>query len=115
MWPREDRLALQQMLDYAERALAVAQVRPREDLDNDWVFRLGLTKAVEIVGEAANRVSRESQAHFSDIPWREAVTTRNRLTHGYDQVDHDKLWDTVVQDFPPLIVALRAALEEIDR
>jgi uncharacterized protein with HEPN domain len=82
MWPRDDRLTLQQMLDYAERALAVARVRLRDDLESDRVFRLGLTKAVEILGEAASRVSRESQAQLSAIPWREAVTTRNRPTHG---------------------------------
>lgn len=73
---------------------------------------MALTKAVEVVGEAAGRVSKETQARFPDIPWREAITTRNRLSHGYDSVDHEVLWETLVRDFPPLVAALRKALSE---
>lgn len=113
MWPRDERIALEQMLENAERAVSVAQARRREDLDSDWVLRLGLTKAIEIVGEAANRVAAGTQARFPDIPWREAIATRHRLTHGYDSVDPDQLWDTLTRDFPALIVALRRVLSEL--
>jgi len=101
------------MLENAERALSVAQARRREELDDDWILRLGLTKAVEIVGEAANRVSAATQARFSEIPWREAIATRHRLTHGYDSVDPDQLWDTLTRDFPSLIAALRHPLSDL--
>ena len=73
---------------------------------------MALTKAVEVVGEAAGRVSKETQARFGEIPWREAMATRHRLTHGYDSVDHGVLWETLVRDFPPLVAALRKALSE---
>lgn len=113
MWPRDERLALAQMIENAERALSVTRARHREELDRDWILRLGLTKAVEIVGEAATRVSAATQARFPEIPWREAIATRHRLIHGYDSVDPDQLWDTVTRDFPPLLAALRRALSEL--
>ncbi len=72
--------------------------------------RLALTRLVEIVGEAAGRVSPEAQARFPRVPWREAIATRHRITHGYDVVDYDILWDTVQDDFPPLVAALEKAL-----
>ncbi len=74
------------------------------------MLQLALTRLVEIVGEAAARVSSERQARHPDIPWRIIAGTRNRLIHGYDVVDLDVLWDTVTDDLPPLIVQLETAL-----
>jgi uncharacterized protein with HEPN domain len=68
---------------------------------------------VEVVGEAATRVSPATQARFPAVPWREAIATRHRITHGYDVVDYDILWDTVQDDFPPLIAALEPVLAEL--
>lgn len=114
MWPRDDRLSLQQMLETGTRAVEVAGARGREAVETDWVLRLGLTKAVEIVGEAAGRVSIHVRERWPEVPWREAIATRNRLTHGYDTVDSDQLWETIVEDFPPLLDALRRVLAELD-
>ena len=68
---------------------------------------------MEIVGEAAGRVSPETQARFPGVPWREAIATRHRITHGYDVVDYDILWDTVLDDFPPLVAALEQAFADL--
>ncbi|HBH27730.1 MAG TPA: hypothetical protein DDX99_02640 [Desulfofustis sp.] len=99
------------MIDHIEEAAALAQVRTREDLESDRLFFLALLKLVEIVGEAATRVSRETQVAYSEIPWREIIGTRNRLIHGYDAVDCDILWEIVVTDFPPLCEQLKAAVD----
>jgi len=69
---------------------------------------LALTRLVEIVGEAANRVSQATQQASSHIPWPQITGMRNRLVHGYDVIDFDLLWDTVTHDVPPLITALAA-------
>ena len=73
-----------------------------------------LERLLEIVGEPANRVSREAQARFPDIPWREAIGMRHRVSHGYDVVSHDTLWDTVLTDFPKLIEAVESALRALE-
>ncbi len=49
---------------------------------------------------------------FPAVPWREAIATRHRITHGYDVVDYDILWDTVQDDLPPLVKALEGVLAD---
>lgn len=71
---------------------------------------LALTHLIEIVGEAASQVPREVQSQYPQIPWAKVVGTRNRLIHGYGFVDYKILWDTIVQDLPPLILELEQIL-----
>ncbi len=72
---------------------------------------LALLKLVEIVGEAAGRISEELQAQHPEIPWRDMIGTRNRLVHGYDAVDYDILWTIVSEDFPPLASQIETLLQ----
>jgi uncharacterized protein with HEPN domain len=98
------------MHDHAAEATAMARGRTRVDLDHDRQFALALTKLVEIVGEAAHRVSAQSRSLNAGIAWRQIVGTRNRLVHGYDEVDYDVLWRIVADELPPLIEQLLAIL-----
>jgi uncharacterized protein with HEPN domain len=70
--------------------------------------QLALTRLVEIVGEAGNRVSKAMQQKTPEIPWPQIIGMRNRLIHGYDVIDFDLLWDTITDDLPPLIVSLES-------
>jgi uncharacterized protein with HEPN domain len=110
MSQRDDAVPMRHMLDHAREALALASGRSREELHSQRMLQLALTRLVEIVGEAAGRVSSQTQSRFPDVPWREAIATRHRITHGYDVVDYDILWDTVQDDLPPLVAALERAL-----
>jgi uncharacterized protein with HEPN domain len=103
------------MLDYSRKATNMVVGRTREVLDSDEVLSLALTRAVEIVGEAAARVSGDTQRQYKEIPWAEIVGLRNRLVHGYDAVDPNILWDIVQHDLPELISLLQDALAEDDR
>jgi uncharacterized protein with HEPN domain len=98
------------MLDASMDAMSFVSSRTRADLDHDRMLLLSLVKCIEIVGEAASRVTTETQAVTPSIPWRDIVGMRNRLIHAYFDVDHDRVWDTVRDDLPPLIEALRSAL-----
>lgn len=106
----DDTITLRQMLDHVEEAIGLAKDRSRADLETDRLFFLAMLKLVEIVGEAACRVSQPIRTAHDDIPWREIVGTRNRLIHGYDSVDFDILWEIVTMDFPPLAGRIRALL-----
>jgi uncharacterized protein with HEPN domain len=104
---RNSRIALQQMLAYAREAVDLCAGKTRTDLDRDRVLELALTRLLEIIGEAANRVPAAEQPDFPDIPWPQIIGLRNRLIHGYDAVDLDIVWQIVQQDLPPLITALQ--------
>ena len=98
------------MLDHVEEAVSLVECRVRADLETDRVFFLALLKLVEIVGEAARRISEEVQRVHPEVPWREIIGTRNRLVHGYDAVDSDILWEIVASDFPSLARQIKSIL-----
>ena len=100
------------MLDAAEEACLFAQGRSRGDLNADRMLVLALLKCIEIVGEAAARISVESKATHPAVPWQNIIGMRNRLVHGYYDVNLDIVWRTVDEELPSLIPSLRQALAE---
>jgi len=64
-------------------------------------------RRIEIIGEAARRVSQETRDKYPQIPWREMTSMRNFVIHEYDSVDIGQVWDTVQNKFPSLIEELK--------
>lgn len=112
MTRRKDDVRLRHMLEHAREAVVMAEGSSREDLNTDRMLELSLTRLVEIVGEAAARVSDFGRQRCPTIPWPDIVGLRNRLVHGYDAVDLDILWAIVQDDLPPLITVLEQTLDE---
>jgi len=106
MTRHDDAVRLQDMLEHAREAVAMAEGKTRQSLSEDRGLELSLTRLVEIVGEAAARTSRTAPNRHPDIPWAEIIGLRNRLVHGYSSVDLDILWDIIELDLPPLIASL---------
>jgi uncharacterized protein with HEPN domain len=106
----DDNVSLRQMLDHIQEAVELTQGRLKNNLNSDRVFFLAVLKLVEIVGEAAIRVSEATQTAHPEIPWRQIIGTRHRLIHGYDAVDNNLLWDILTADFPPLADQIRNLL-----
>lgn len=107
----DDRWRIGHMIEAAQQALDFVRLRARRDLDHDPMLRLALTRAVEIVGEAAAQVSDSGRAELPAIPWRQIVGMRNRLIHAYFDVDRDILWDTVRLFLPELLGHLQPAAQ----
>ena len=82
-------VSLREIRDRAEEAVELLQGKTRADLDNDRLLNLALTRLLEIIGEASNRVPTEIQKKHSELPWLQMSGVRNRLIHGYDSVDFD--------------------------
>ena len=108
MW-KDDRIRLQHMLDVANEALGFIQDKHRSDLDKGRMLVLSLVKELEIIGEAASKVSDEIRSQNSAIPWQDISGMRNRLIHAYFDVNLDVIWSTVTKDLP----FLKAELEKI--
>ncbi len=84
--------------------------RSRTDLLQDRVLTLVPVRCIEIIGEAASKVSPEMHAKHVDIPWKDIVGMRNRLIHAYFDIDLDRVLDTLAGDLPPLITAIEGIL-----
>lgn len=111
MFNKEDLVRLRHMLDAAKEAISFTNDKTRDDLDDDRKLVLSLVKCIEIVGEAATKVTKEAREQYSEIPWGEIITMRHRLIHAYFDIDLDRVWDTITDDLPPLMAQLLKVIE----
>lgn len=103
----EDRVRIGHMIEAAEDALRFIANRPRADLDSDRMLLFALVRAVEIIGEAASKVSEQTRSAHTEIPWKAIIGMRNRLIHAYFDIDADILWVAVTAEIPALLAQLR--------
>jgi uncharacterized protein with HEPN domain len=108
----DDRVRLNHILDALGHSIRFTAERQREDLDNDAMLRFALLYAIQIVGEAASRISPETRDQYLDVPWAVIVAMRNRLVHAYADIDHDILWTTATEAVPQLLAQLQGLLAE---
>jgi uncharacterized protein with HEPN domain len=66
-----------------------------------------VVRAIEVVGEAASKLSEEFRAAHPGIPWRAIVGMRNRLIHAYFDIDTETVGETTTQELPPILNQLR--------
>jgi uncharacterized protein with HEPN domain len=90
------------MLEAAENAQRFILGKNRADLDTDPMLLFALVRAIEILGEAASKVSTEQRAASATVPWVTIVAMRNRLIHAYFDIDRDIVWKTVTEEIPSL-------------
>ena len=98
------------MVDAAEAVGQFITGRLRRDLDRDLMLLFAVVRAVEILGEAAARVSEETRRSLPDVPWTSIVGMRNRLVHGYFDVDAEIVWKTASEEIPLLLNSLKGVL-----
>ena len=103
----KDLTRLQHMLDSTNAILSFIKGKSRKNLDTDRLLLSGIVRELEILGEAAGKVSKETQNRFSNIPWKQVIGMRNRLIHAYFNIDHDIIWKTVQDSLPPLATSLK--------
>ncbi len=103
---RRDDAWLVDMLQAAREAVEFANGLSFAEFEQNRMVQLAILKAMEIVGEAASHVGADAREAYSEIPWPEIVGMRNRLVHGYFNVNLKRVWETVQQDIPRLISQL---------
>ena len=106
MTQHDTNVRLRHMLDYAHEATRMVQDKTRADLDSERLLSLALVRVMEVIGEAAARVPQDDKDKYGNIKWAGIVGLRNRLIHGYDEINLDLLWEIIQKDIPPLIEAL---------
>jgi uncharacterized protein with HEPN domain len=108
----EDRVRLQHMVDAAEAAAQFVAGRRRTDLDTDRMLLFALVRSIEIIGEAASKVTEQTRSVTPELPWKAIVGMRNRLIHAYFDIDADILWVAATVEVPDLHKRLRVLLDE---
>jgi uncharacterized protein with HEPN domain len=73
-------------------------------------LRMNIERRIEILGEAARRLSESFRAAHPEIPWRDIIAQRNFLSHVYDEINDARVWQLVKKDIPTLIEQLKPLL-----
>ncbi len=113
MKPREPNY-LEDMFEAAKLAQDFVEGIEWEVFEKDLMRQAAVMRQLTIIGEAARRISPETQAILSNIPWRQIIGMRNRLTHEYDDLDLQVLWDTVQIALPGLVDNLKTILTTLE-
>jgi uncharacterized protein with HEPN domain len=100
--------------DMREQALRLAELFrgvDRASFLTDENLRLVAERRLEIIGEAASRVSPEFRSAHPEIPWRQIVGQRNILIHDYGQIIAERVWESASRDAPELLRVLDRLLD----
>ena len=100
---RRDGAYLLDMLLAAQDVLEFSAGLPWSEFERSRLHQSAVLKAIETIGEAAAQVSEETREAHADVPWKEIIGMRNRLVHGYFDINLERVWETVQQDVPDLI------------
>jgi len=109
----DDRVRLQHMAEAAESIARFLAGRERSDLDSDEMLLFAVIRALEIIGEAASRVSDDTKRSVAGIPWLDIIGMRNRIVHAYFDVNRSIVWKAAAEEVPALLERLRS-LPEIE-
>lgn len=102
---RDDAVVLD-VLTAARRAAEFAAGLTLEQLGADLKTQSAILHQLLVLGEAAKRLSEGFREAHSAIPWKAIAGMRDRIIHGYDDVDLPEVWRTIESDLPPLMAAL---------
>ncbi len=109
--PLKDKDRIRHMLEAALKAAEFSRGHKRSDLEKDEKLALSLIHLLEILGEAAGKVSAGFRQNHPQIHWNQVSGIRNRLIHGYFDIDLDIVWQTVTARLPGLIRELKKTLK----
>lgn len=113
MTKHDDRLYVGHMLDMAIRARRFTREMTLEQLSGDEVMQHSLVNVLQVLGEAARRVSPEGKERFSHILWSQIIGMRHKLVHDYMDIDYEVIWKTIHEELPTLETMLEQSLEQL--
>jgi uncharacterized protein with HEPN domain len=98
---------LQHIVDFARRAISFINDVDQKEFNKNEVLQHACVHLLEIIGEAANGLTDDVRDRYPGIPWLKMINMRNRLVHGYIDIDMEIVWRTIKDDLPSLIDQVR--------
>jgi uncharacterized protein with HEPN domain len=109
----KDAAYLWDMLDAARAIQKFVEAHSFEDYQADRMLRGAVERHIEIIGEAASRVSPGFRAAHPEIPWQRIIAQRNVLAHEYGEIDDGLVWRVVTGRIPELIGQLERVMPQL--
>lgn len=114
MPPERDTVYIWDMLNAAQGVVSHLHGVTYEQYSADENLRLATERRIEIIGEAARRVTSDFKEAHPEIPWRLIVDQRNVLIHSYDEVEDERIWRLAMGEIPRLIEQLTTLLPDVE-
>jgi uncharacterized protein with HEPN domain len=112
MPPHEDINRLYHIWQAGQEIREHSQFRTKKQFMSDRLLQLAVVRLIEIIGEAASRISDEYKDRHGYIDWPAMVAMRNRLVHVYFDIDLDVVWQTIAEDIPALMTVIMPILQK---
>lgn len=103
---------LQDMLENSQRAIRFVKGMKYKEFEKDEKTLYAVIRAVEIIGEAAGSIPEDVRSKYPDIPWRDVRGMRNKLVHQYFGINMKVVWQTIREDLPAIISALKKIIKQ---
>ncbi len=111
---KRDKGRLEDIRQFALNVEIIMEGITYDEFVSDIRIYYSVMKNVEVIGEAANMLTRDFKEQYQELPWKQIVRMRNVLVHGYAQVSDADLWDTASKDIRPLREQVEKYLKELD-
>lgn len=102
------------ILEYAQSASEFVENVSFEMLKNDKKTAFAIVRALEVIGEASNRIPEEIKEKYPNIPWHKIRGLRNKIVHNYDQIDYTIIWNILQNEIPKLINQVEEIFDEVE-
>jgi uncharacterized protein with HEPN domain len=108
---RHDRAYLQDILHASKSALTFVENVTEQEFYESALHQSAVIRQLEIIGEAAKKISEESRSLNKEIPWKKMAGMRDVLIHAYDTVDIRMVWRLLQEDLPKLLEEIEKIVE----
>ena len=105
---------IEDILDAMGKAEILLEGVTYDQFESDFRINFAVVRALEIVGEATKRLPMSLRDQYPSIPWKGMAGMRDRIIHGYDNVDFEIVWDVVKRDIPEIKPQIRQILANFE-
>ncbi len=107
----KDIIRVRHIIDEAGEACKYVEGISFDEFVEDGKTVRAVMRSIEVIGEAASKISIEFRKEHPAVPWQKIIGMRNRLIHVYFDIDYNIIWQTVKENLPPLIQQLQSILK----